>query len=338
MKADLLDFTPAELAARLDASGQPRYRSGQLFAWLYRHRVADFTRMSNLPAAYRDQLAGLFRLDGPTVDARQRAADGTEKYRCRLPDGARVETVLIPVPGRLTICLSTQVGCRFACLFCASGARGFTRDLSAGEIVGQWLAIERAAAVRATNLVFMGMGEPLDNLENTLRALDIICAPAGAAFPARRLTVSTSGLVPGIDRLSERVPPVNLAVSLHAPEQELRARLVPVARKYPLPVLLAACQRYRRRTGRPATLEYALIGGVNDSPRQARRLAAIAGRLGAPVNLIPCNPVPGVSLSPASPPAVEAFRALLAGRGVTVTLRRSRGSDIAAACGQLAEK
>ncbi|HNS48577.1 MAG TPA: 23S rRNA (adenine(2503)-C(2))-methyltransferase RlmN [bacterium] len=335
-KPNLGDFTLEELTARLSELGEPTYRAVQVFNWLYRKGAEDFASMTNLPAALRHRLTESFSIVRPVAAERRRAADGTEKILFRLAGGGGVETVLIPSPPRLTLCLSTQFGCRFGCVFCASGRIGFKRNLTPSEIVGQVLQVQFREKRPVTNLVFMGMGEPFDNYENLTAAIRILNHPHGLNIGARKLTVSTCGLVPQIEAFRELGLQVELSISLHAADEELRSRLMPVNRRYPLAELLPAAARYTRETGRQLTLEYLLMAGVNDGPEAARQLAETARRLGAKVNLINFNPVPGLPFKPAPEPAAAAFQKGLRAAGVNVTRRRSRGAGVGAACGQLA--
>ena len=291
--------------------------------------------MTNLPRSLRDRLDSELP---PGLRLRTEAvSEGgqTVKWLWDLADGARVETVLMRYPDRATVCVSSQAGCAMACSFCATGQSGFTRHLTAGEIVEQVVAARRAASPdRLSNVVFMGMGEPLANYDRMWAAIERIHADIGIS--ARHLTVSTVGVVPGIRRLSREALPVNLAVSLHAANDHLRNRLVPLNRRYPLAVLMETCRQYLTAKGRRLSFEWALIAGVNDRPSDAEELSELARPLGAHVNLIPLNPTPGYPARGTSPAGVRAFRHNLARTGVNVTIRRNRGTDIDAACGQLA--
>jgi 23S rRNA (adenine2503-C2)-methyltransferase len=295
--------------------------------------------MTELPRRIREQLArepamALALRAERVVDSDR---DTTRKWLWQLPDGARVETVLMHYPGRSTVCVSSQAGCAMACSFCATGQAGFTRHLTSGEIVEQVMAARHAASAsgrRLSNVVFMGMGEPLANYEPVWRSIEMLHAEVG--FSARHVTVSTVGVVPGIHRLAEEALPVNLAVSLHAANDELRDTLVPLNRRYPIAALVTACRDYIRAKGRRLSLEWALIDGVNDRASDTQELAAIAAELRAHVNLIPLNPTPGYA-TPGTPPAgVRAFRDRLRQLGVNATVRQNRGTSIDAACGQLA--
>lgn len=333
---DIRNLTLDELKADLTAMGEPPYRAEQVFAWLYQRGATGFAEFTDLPKALRDKLAGRYSIGEPEIAERLRSRDGSEKFLFRLHDGCSIETVLIPSGSRATVCLSTQVGCKHGCRFCASGLPGFTRSLAPSEIVGQVLALKKAAQQDLTNFVFMGMGEPLDNFDYLEKAIRIMNSPRGMAIAARRITVSTSGIVPGIARLAGLDLQINLSLSLHASTDELRSRLMPIARRYPLEKVLAACELYLKASGRMMTLEYILIDGVNSSAADAAGLVRIARRLRAKVNLIAYSPVAGLDFKTPSPQTIAAFREKLEGGGVAATLRRSRGSDIAAACGQLA--
>jgi 23S rRNA (adenine2503-C2)-methyltransferase len=328
-----LDFN--ELKAVLRDMGEPAYRAGQVACWLYKKDASGFEEMTDLGRTLRQKLAGRFALSWPELAQRLRSRDGAEKFLLRLGDGRFIETVLICGPGRVTVCLSTQVGCRFACPFCASGSSGFSRNLAAAEIVNQLLFVRRTLGRPVSHAVFMGMGEPLDNFESVSRAIGLLNAPQGVGLAARRITVSTCGLVPGIAKLMKLGLQVELSVSLHAASDDLRNRLVPVNKKYPLPKLIPALREFSRETGRQVTFEYALVGGVNDSLEEADRLAELARRAGAKVNLIPLSPTGRPGFEPTARPTAAAFLRRLEERRVRATLRRSKGQDIQAACGQL---
>jgi 23S rRNA (adenine2503-C2)-methyltransferase len=328
------DISRDQLADLL--AGEPSYRVNQVWDGLHRRAVGP-DEMTELPAALRRRLATEPALaPGLETVARVDADAGrTVKWLWGLPDGARVESVVMRYPGRATVCVSTQAGCAMACAFCATGQAGFTRHLSSGEIVEQVVRARREIRPdRLTNVVFMGQGEPMANYERVWDAVTRIHDELGIS--ARHLTLSTVGLVPGIRRLAAAPLPVNLAVSLHAANDRLRDRLVPVNRRYPLADLLAACRDYLAARGRRLSFEWALIAGVNDRPTDARELAGLARPLGAHVNLIPLNPTPGYPTRGTAPAGVRAFRDDLRGRGVNATVRQNRGTGIDAACGQLA--
>jgi 23S rRNA (adenine2503-C2)-methyltransferase len=327
------DHDRAGLAALLD--GQPSYRVDQVWKGLY-ERGAELDELTDLPKSLRAGLADDLPLALHAVTEQQADGGETVKWLWQLADGAKVETVLMHYPERSTVCISTQAGCAMACGFCATGQAGFERHLSVGEIVEQVVVARRAAAAhdrRLSNVVFMGMGEPLANYDRTWAAVERL--HGGLGLSARHLTVSTVGVVPGIRRLAQEDLPVNLAVSLHAADDELRDELVPINRRYPLAVLEAACAEYLEAKNRRLSFEWAMIAGTNDRPEDAERLAAIARRLRAHVNLIPLNPTPGSLAEPTPPDGVRAFHRRLRDLGANATVRQNRGTDIDAACGQL---
>jgi 23S rRNA (adenine2503-C2)-methyltransferase len=350
----LYDLSYQELSELLTSWGEPKFRADQVWRWLYCSLVDDVDKMVNLPRPLRGRLAAetVLKLLGPVAE-QQSLSGQTRKVLFRLADGNTLESVLMLYKERRTACISSQVGCGMACTFCATGQGGLARNLTSGEIVAQVLhfarglratEIERAVAAGdharleeqpVSNLVFMGMGEPLANYAATWKAIETLGDERGYNLGARRVTVSTVGLVPGIRRLAEEGLPVNLAVSLHAADDELRNRLVPVNRRYPLHELLPAVRDYAAKTGRRVTIEYALIDGVNDSVEQARRLAVLLEGLLCHVNLIPLNPTPGVAFLPSPREQVEAFRRELEWAGIAATVRMRRGIDIEAGCGQL---
>jgi 23S rRNA (adenine2503-C2)-methyltransferase len=342
VKPSLTGIILEELADLLQKRGAASYRAKQITDWIYKKRVASFDAMTDLPNALRAELAAEF--DGSKTELVRvlGSKDATQKFLFRLHDQNLIESVLIPASpalygepsDRQTICVSTQVGCAYGCKFCASGLEGFTRNLDAAEIVQQLIAIEEIRREKIDNVVFMGMGEPLANLENVLRAIRIINAPWGLGIGARHITVSTSGLAPQIRELANESTQFRLALSLHGATDEVRSRIMPVNRRHPLKVLLEACDYYVAKKGR-LTFEYILIAGVNDTDEQARELAKIARRLSAKINLIPYNTVEGLEWSRPSRARQEKFQSILRKAGVTATLRREKGHDIAAACGQL---
>jgi 23S rRNA (adenine2503-C2)-methyltransferase len=356
-KVALYDLTYDQLAALLAKWGEPGFRTDQVWVWLYRSLVDDFEAMANLPRSLRARLAAdtALRLLDPVTE--QVSASGlTRKVLFRLVDGHSVEAVRMDYHDRRTACISTQAGCGMGCTFCATGQGGLARNLSPGEIVAQVLyfareirvqEIERANALGyqaqlpehpISNVVLMGMGEPLANFEATWQAIETLADAGGYNLGARRITLSTVGLVPGIRRMAEAGLSINLAVSLHAPDDELRSRLVPVNRRYPLTELLPAIDEYVDRTGRRVTFEYALIDGVNDAPEQAQALADLLAGLLCHVNLIPLNPTPGSPLQPSPRERVDAFRQELEWAGIPATVRMRRGIDIEAGCGQLRQR
>lgn len=340
-------MTADDLTAFLASLGEPVYRGRQLARWIYRSEATSFAEMTDLPASLRARLAERARLTRLAPLAAVRADGGdTVKYLVRLPDGASVETVFIRYEdGRRSVCLSTQVGCGMGCTFCATGQAGLTRNLAAAEIIDQVLLVQRIQGQRVTNVVFMGMGEPLANYQATVRALLVLNAPWGAGIGMRHLTVSTVGLAPQIRLLAEERLQLTLAVSLHAPDDTLRTQLVPVNARWPLQELLSASADYVRTVGRRVSFEYVLLEGVNDAPDQAARLGerlvdaarAIDATPGQSwhVNLIPWNPVYGMQYRRPDRARVEAFVGELERRGVPVTVRLERGVEIDAACGQL---
>ena len=323
-------LTRDELRQACSGMEQPAYRADQIWRWLYVSRIDDWSQARNLPASFRTRLSEEFALDCAVPAETTIDAGGTQKVLVTLPDGDRVETVLIPADTRRTVCVSSQVGCRFACAFCASGQAGFRRNLEAGEMVGQVLC-----SARPTHVVFMGIGEPFDNYDAVLKAVRILNDPDGLAIGARRITISTVGIIPGIRRLMDEGLQVELSVSLHAPDNALRCKLMPVSEKYPLPELLKACRDYVRATRRIVTFEYTLIQGVNDAPRQAEALASLLSSLQCRVNLIPLSPVEEYGLQPATIQTAQLFMQELDRAGINATLRQSRGSAVKAACGQL---
>jgi 23S rRNA (adenine2503-C2)-methyltransferase len=326
------DLTRDELAALMP--GEPAYRARQVWEGLH-VRVQRPEEMTELPATLRDSLGAALPPALREVSTRRADAGETTKWLWSLSDDARVETVLMRYPERVTVCVSTQAGCAMGCQFCATGQAGFQRHLTTGEIVEQVAVAMRAARPRRlSNVVFMGMGEPLANYDRVWAAVERLHAEMGLS--ARHLTLSTVGLVPGIRRLASETLPVNLAVSLHAANDELRDELVPINRRYPLAVLSEVCAEYVAASGRRLSIEWALIDGVNDRLQDADELAAFARPLGAHVNLIPLNPTPGYAVVGSSPARVRRFRDDLAARGVNATIRATRGADIDAACGQLA--
>lgn len=338
---DLLGLPPAEAEARLtdhmEARSQPGYRVSQILGWLYERNARSFEEMSNLPVPEREALSGSFRLTDMEAASVQRSLDGTTKHLWRLEDGELVESVLIPTDDRLTLCLSSQAGCAMGCTFCATGWGGFSRQLSAGEIVVQYRNSLRWAMEHdygpITNVVFMGMGEPLSNRKAVHPALSIL--NAGFGLGARRITVSTVGVVPGIRELAARPEQFGLALSLHSPEPELRAELIPLEKRFPLDELMEALEAFRAGGGRRVTFEYTLIRGINDAEELAPGLARLARKVQAFVNLIPFNPIPYQDWLPSRPERIEYFRRTLEAAGVSVAVREPRGRDIDAACGQL---
>jgi 23S rRNA (adenine2503-C2)-methyltransferase len=333
----LKSLSSEELAAWLAAHGQPAYRGRQIHEWLYRHWIVSFDEMLNLPKALRQELAAEFRPYTLTLAERLDAADGTRKFRFTLGDGESIETVLIPAEARHTVCISTQVGCPVRCAFCASGSAGPFRNLEPAEIVDQAVWACRELRTRVSNIVVMGMGEPLLNLDNLLPALERVCSPEGLGVGARHVTVSTSGIVPGILRLAELGRQWELAISLHATTDANRARLIPDRYRYPIAEILDACDVYRDRTGRMPTFEYVLLADVNDSPQEMAALADLARTHRAKINLIACNPGSSRYRAPTAATVKRCLQDLARNRA-RATLRQSKGEDIRAACGQLRQQ
>jgi len=332
-----------DLTELFAASKQPAYRVDQLLEWLYRLRVADWETMTNLPRSVRKNLSEQFTINLPEVVRELGSKDSTRKFLFRFSDGDTVESVLIPASpalygekaDRRTICLSSQVGCAYGCKFCASGLGGWKRNLSAAEMLGQFLAVEAVTGEKINNIVFMGMGEPLANFSSLLRTIDLLNAPWGIGLGARHMTVSTSGLVPQIRQLAEQSRQIRLAVSLHGTTDAVRNQIMPVNRKYPLAELLDACQYWKERKKQRLSFEYILIQEINDSLEDAARLVQIARPLQAKVNLIPYNRVEGLDWLRPSEQSQNLFHSTLRKGGIPATIRREKGHDIAAACGQL---
>ena len=340
-RPDLVGLLPEEadaaVRAHFAARGQPAYRAGQVVRWLYERGAFSFAEMTDLPQAERAALAEAFTFTALEPAKVSRSVDGTAKHLWRLSDGDLIESVLIPTPTRLTLCISSQAGCAMACTFCATGWAGYRRQLSAGEIVAQFRGARQWAQENGyddiTNIVFMGMGEPLMNPKGVFPTLTIL--NRGYRFGARRITISTVGVVPGIVRMAEMPEQYRLAVSLHAPNHDLRQRLIPLEKKYPLPELLEALRRFDAAGGKRITFEYVMIDGVTDLPELADELAGVVKEFTAFVNLIPFNPIPGTDWAPSKRARLDWFVERLKRHGVTAYVRESRGRDIAAACGQL---
>ncbi|MFA5393286.1 MAG: 23S rRNA (adenine(2503)-C(2))-methyltransferase RlmN [Candidatus Ratteibacteria bacterium] len=337
-KQDIKNFTTEEMEERLAELPAPSFRARQISGWLYQKGVSDFSRMKNLSKDLREKLDALFCVSRPEITEIARSADGTEKFLSRLSDHNFIETVLIPERERTTVCLSTQVGCKYKCAFCASGKNGFIRNLTLAEIINQLLFIRFERNRKITNVVFMGMGEPFDNYENLVRAINVINHDQGLGIGARKITVSTCGIIPGIARFQNLGQQVELSVSLHATEEKLRSNLMPVSKKYPLKKLVPALAEYTQKTGRVVTLEYLLLKDVNDSIECAEKLIDVAKHLKAKINLLAYSLIAGNDYRPPEKENVLVFANRLIQKGVFVTIRKSRGNDIAAACGQLAGK
>ncbi|MGH8751061.1 MAG: 23S rRNA (adenine(2503)-C(2))-methyltransferase RlmN [Burkholderiales bacterium] len=343
MPANLLDYDLPRLAAFCQEIGEKPFRARQLLRWVHHFGESDFSKMSDLAKSLREKLVQAAVIAPPPVKSDTVSADGTRKWLLEVGNGNAIETVFIPETGRGTLCISSQAGCALACTFCSTGRQGFNRNLSAAEIIGQlWWAnkvLPHQAGERViSNVVFMGMGEPLANFDHVVTALHLMLDDHAYGLSRRRVTVSTSGLVPAMDRLGETCP-VALAVSLHAPNDKLRDVLVPINRKYPLKELLAACRRYIEVAPRDfITFEYVMLEGVNDSVAQARELVRLVHDVPCKFNLIPFNAFPDSGYRRSSPPAIARFRAVLQQADLVATTRKTRGDDIDAACGQLAGK
>ncbi len=329
--------TPETLRAVLTEWKEPAYRAGQILQWVYEHGVTSFEQMSNIPAGLRKRLAEEMVLYESQIASRQVSADGTIKLLLRWADGATSECVMIPDAERRTACISTQVGCPVECVFCASGVGGLQRQLTAAQIIEQAMRVRALCepAARLSNVVFMGLGEPLANYAATLHAVRTLNADWGMGIGARKITISTVGLPTQIRRLADEKLQINLAISLHAPDDELRRQLIPWAERVSIDSLVEAANYYFEQTHREVTLEYILLGGVNDSPQQAAALAKVAKKMRSNVNLIPYNPVEGLPYRRPSENAIVSFLDGLRSRGVNSHVRRSRGLDIEGACGQL---
>lgn len=336
---NLLDLLPTEMEGLAEFLGAPRYRGRQLAGWIFGKGVVRLEAMSDLPRDFRAALAERATAAGPESERRTPAQDGSQKFVFRYPDGARVQSVLMPDGDRLTLCVSTQVGCGFGCAFCYTGTMGLERNLTAGEIVGQVIEVRRTLAPgeRLTHVVYMGMGEPLANYAATVKSLRLLTDPLAFGFSPRRITLSTVGLVSGLERLAQENLRVNLAISLHATSNEIRDRIMPVNRGFALEELLAACRRFPLPFRQRMTFEYVLLDGINDSAEDARRLVRLLKGIRAKINLIPFNDWDGSGFSRPPLQRTLTFQALLLEHGITATVRWSKGEDIGAACGQLRE-
>jgi 23S rRNA (adenine2503-C2)-methyltransferase len=344
-RPDILSLSQASLHEAVATMGEKPFRAKQLYRWLHRRWAVSFEEMTDLSRDFRAKLAERYKLDPPAIEQVQQSTDGTRKYKLRTPEGRFVEAVYMPdeVSGRRTLCVSSQVGCAMGCTFCLTATMGLVRHMTPGEIIGQVHRVNRdlldvvgvPGPRPLTNLVFMGMGEPLHNFDNLKAALDTLLSEEGPNFSHRHVTVSTSGLVPAIERLGLETE-VKLAISLNATTDEVRDELMPVNRKWPIEALMAACRKFPMRQGRRITFEYVLLSGINDSDDDARRLAKLMDGLPAKVNLIPYNENPGLGFKEPSPERVESFRGILERHHITAPVRKNRGRDISAACGQLA--
>ena len=335
---NLFGLEQAAIAAELGALGEPAYRGRQVYGWLYKKRARSFEAMANLPKELRRRLAEAFDLTRPELAERQLSYDGTRKYLFRLQDGATIESVYIPEERRRTICISTQAGCPLKCGFCLTGVAGYKRNLTPPEILGQVATVMDDAPSREGlpwNVVVMGMGEPLLNYENTVSALRVLMDPEAFAIAAKKLTLSTVGILPALEKLMREPVRPNLAISLHAPNAALRRELMPIEARYPLDQVIAAAQRYPIPRGGRVTYEYVLLRGVNDTLSHARQLVRLLANTRAKVNLIPLNPAAGIPFEAPTRDAVDGFCRVLADAQITVSVRKPRGQDILAACGQL---
>ena len=334
---DLAELELHELEAQLAADGHPDFRAHQIFRWIWKRGVTDFALMTDLSRPLRAQLATKFTISTPRTVRRDVSEDGTQKFALALDDGRAIESVFIPDTPAQTFCISTQVGCAMGCAFCLTGKMGLIRNLSAGEIAGQVRVLAQALEMhdRTFNIVLMGMGEPLHNYDATMKALRLLNDEKGLGVNPKRVTLSTVGLVPMLDRLAQEDLMPNLAISLHATTEEQRTAIVPPTKKYSLHDVLEACRRFPLSKRSRITFEYVLLEHVNDSPDDARRLAKLLTNLKAKVNLIPLNAAPGIPFERPPDRRVDAFARILADRGITVSVRKSRGRDIRAACGQL---
>ncbi len=344
MTVNLLDFDAEKLAGFFSEIGEKPFRAGQVMKWMHRFGEDDFSNMSDLAKSLREKLGEKAEIRAPDLMRELDAFDGTRKWLLAVDEGNAVETVFIPEANRGTLCISSQVGCALECSFCSTGRQGFNRNLSVAEIIGQLWWANRALGREPggeriiSNVVMMGMGEPLLNFENVVTSLNLMLDDSAYGLSRRRVTVSTSGIVPAMDRLGERCP-VALAVSLHAPNDALRDVLVPINKKYPLKELMAACRRYIEHAPRDfVTFEYVMLDGVNDTLSHARELVKLVKDVPSKFNLIPFNPFPHSGYGRSKDAAIEAFKAVLMDAGLVVTTRRTRGDDIDAACGQLAGK
>lgn len=337
LKTNLLGLDRKSMEAYFRSIGEKPFRASQLLQWIHQRRVDDFEAMTNLSKSLRAYLAEHCEIRPPQVMLAQQASDGVIKWVLQVDGGNRIETVFIPEDDRGTLCVSSQVGCALECSFCSTAQQGFNRNLQAAEIIGQlWIAQRELGGERpVTNVVLMGMGEPLLNFQNVVSATDLMMDDFAYCLSKRRVTLSTSGIVPALDRLAE-ISDISLAVSLHAPTDELRDELVPINRKYPIAELLAACKRYIGKEGRrKVTIEYVLLEGVNDSPAHARALAKLLAHVPSKVNLIPFNPFPNSEYRCPPPETIARFSEIVQNAGLITTTRKTRGRDIDAACGQL---
>src|SRR5712691_7363078 len=336
-RVDLAELERPALEVALAEHGHQRFHARQIFRWIYRRGVSDVEAMTDLSRELRADVARAFVLSTPALERRERSTDGTEKFLLRLADGRHIESVFIPDTPSMTFCISTQVGCAMACAFCLTGKMGLARHLTAGEIVGQVRVLAGALQMRdaAFNIVLMGMGEPLHNYDETMKALRMLADEHGFAMSPRRITLSTVGLLPALEKLASEPVMPNLAISLHAPTDAQRGELVPLNKKYGVAKIIAACRRLPLKKRSRITFEYVLLAGVNDSREDARRLATLLTGVKSKVNLIPLNAAAGIPFDRPSDDVVNRFAQILADHHLTVSVRKSRGRDIRAACGQL---
>jgi 23S rRNA (adenine2503-C2)-methyltransferase len=334
---DLANLERAAVETALAERGHKRFHARQIFQWIYKRGVTDISAMTDLSRGLRETLRDQFTITTPQIVSRERSSDGTEKFLLRLADGLQLESVFIPDTPSMTFCISTQVGCAMACAFCLTGKMGLVRQLTAGEIAGQVRVLAGALDMRDKkfNIVLMGMGEPLHNYDETMRALRMLNDEYGFAMSPRRMTLSTVGLLPALEKLAAEPIMPNLAISLHAPTDRLRGELVPLNKKYGVADIIAACKRFPLAKRSRITFEYVLLAGVNDTPEDARLLAKLLAGVKSKVNLIPLNAAPGIPFERPSDRVIDQFARILAERGVVVSVRKSRGRDIRAACGQL---
>jgi 23S rRNA (adenine2503-C2)-methyltransferase len=346
-KLNFVGLTVREMGAFFLQLGEKAFRGRQVYVWVYRKRINDFSVMTDVPAKLREKIIAGATLIHPVIDKIEQSSDGaTRKYRIRLKDDLAVEAVLMDEVERVTLCISTQVGCSLGCTFCATGYMGFQRNLTVDEIVGQYLVVQNDYPQRITNIVLMGMGEPLLNYEEVAKAVNLFADTNGIAISNRHITLSTVGIIPGIERMMAEQLPCKLAISLNAPDDQGREYLMPINKKYPLEDLFAVLRAYQRTTRHRITFEYVMISGLNDTPHHAVKLKHILGGFSAKLNLIPYNPFNAKELAiepenyfaPPSDDAVHAFQNIVFRPGLTVIVRKSRGSDISAACGQLCVK
>jgi 23S rRNA (adenine2503-C2)-methyltransferase len=336
-KIDLKDLSPSELVEFLSSFGKERYRSIQMLRWLYPKGVESLDEMTNLSKGFRKELSQISFVSVLRPVRVEKASDGTQKFLFQLDDGNRIESVLIPDKTRLTLCLSTQVGCAFGCRFCLTGKTGWTRDLRVSEILNQIIAVKKTLSERTTltNIVLMGMGEPLANYTNTMKAIALITHPDAFKFSSRRVTLSTVGLLPELEALSKAKAPFRLAISLNASDEETRTYLMPVNRRYPLNKVLALCRDFPLQRRVRITFEYVMVEGINDSSQDAKRLLRILRGIPSKINLIPLNEAPDIPLKKPSEEKVKEFQEILMEGGLTAIVRNSKGREISAACGQL---